>query len=272
LSRLGAALTIAAAALAGYAAVAFLVWAFQERLMFYPQPVGRVPVAPAGWTLEPVSLQLPGGVNLAGVLVKPPLARPAAVVYFGGNAEEVTSFAGEAARVYGERALLLVNYRGYGASAGVPGEAALVADAVAAIDWLRARADIDGDRIALHGRSLGSGVAVQAGAQHPPRCIVLTSPFDSARDVAREAYPWLPVAWLIRHPFDSMAHAPRLSVPALILAGDADTLIAARRSRRLAEAWGRPATFVLLAGMGHNDITMHPRYTVAIREFLDAHL
>ena len=255
-----------------YVALAALVWAMQERLMFYPSGVISAPRAPDGWSVEAVQIPVEDGVVLAGVLVRPPVERPPVVLYFGGNAEEVTAYAGEVATWYGERAVLLVNYRGYGASGGRPGERAIVADGVRLFDWLRTRADLDGDRIAIHGRSLGSGAAVQVAAQRPPRCLVLTSPFDSALAVASAIYSWLPVSWLMRHPFDSLAHAPRISAPLLVLAGDADTLIPPAHSRRLASAWGGPRTLVELAGMGHNDISAHPRYAREIRTFLDRHL
>lgn len=272
LKRVGAAGSFLLLAAAAYLAVAALVWAMQERLIFYPRGLLGTPRPPAGWSLEAVQLPAGDGVTLAGVLVKPPQARPAAVLYFGGNAEEVTAYAHEAAAWYGERAVLFLNYRGYGASGGSPGERAIVADGVRAFDWLRARADLDGARIAIHGRSLGSGVAVQVAAQRPARCVVLTSPFDSALAVAQAVYPWLPVAWLMRHPFDSLAHAPRLLMPLLVLAGDADTLIPIAHSRRLAGAWAGPQALVALEGMGHNDISLHPRYAEEIRRFLDANL
>ena len=269
---MGAAGSFLLLAAAAYLGIAALVWAMQERLIFHPRAALGSPRPPAGWSLEAVQLPVADGVTLVGVLVKPPVEKPAAVLYFGGNAEEVTAYAHEVQAWYGERAVLLLNYRGYGASGGSPGEAALVADGVHAFDWLRARGDVDGARIAIHGRSLGTGVAVQVAAQRAARCVVLTSPFDSALAVARSGYPWLPVAWLMRHPFDSMAHAPRLAMPALVLAGEADTLIPPAHSRRLAGAWGGAQAVVSLPGMGHNDIALHPEYAVAIRGFLDRHL
>jgi hypothetical protein len=165
--------------------------------------------------------------------------------------------------------VLLVNYRGYGASAGDPSEKRLVADGIELFDWLRARPDVDRERIAIHGRSLGTGVSVQVAAARAPRCMVLTSPFTSARDIAKEMYPWLPVAFLLRHPFDSLAVAPRLATPVLILMGGADTLIAPRHSQALARAWGSAAQTVVLEGFGHNDVQLNPRYAASIRAFLD---
>ena len=181
----------------------------------------------------------------------------------------MTEYAGDAPRTYGDRAVLFVNYRGYGASGGRPGEAALVADGIELFDWARARGDIDGERIAVHGRSLGTGVAVQVAAARPVRCVILTSPFASALDVAREMYPWLPVSLLLRHPFDSAAHAPRLRAPALFLMGEADDLVPRRHSERLAGTWGGPKELVTFEGFGHNDLDLNPRYAASIRSFLD---
>lgn len=257
------------AVVVGYLAVVGLVWFSQERLIFYPRAPEPRPAPPQGWRLEEVSIPMTDGTMLVGVMTTPPIERAPLVVYFGGNAEEVTSYAPIAAATYGQRAVLLVNYRGYGYSEGKPGEAALVKDAAEIFDWALARTDIDASRIALHGRSLGTGVAVQLAAARPARCVVLTSPFASALDVAKEVYPWLPVAWLLRHPFDSAAHAPRLRVPALFLMGDNDTLIPKHHSERLASLWGGPAERVSFPGFGHNDLDMNPRYAAAIHAFLD---
>ena len=257
-----------AAAVLGYVAIAVVVFLMQERLLFYPQSLLGKATPPPRWSLESVRLQARDGTPLAGVLVRPPVERAPLVIYYGGNAEEVTSYAGLAAETYGDRAVLLLNYRGYGESGGKPGERALVADALEAFDWASKRADVDTARIALHGRSLGTGVAVQVAAARPARCVVLTSPFDSARDIAKNIYPWLPVGLLLRHPFDSAALAPSIRQPALFLMGDADDIIPMSHSEKLAGAWGGPADRVVLKGFGHNDLSLTPQYAAAIRDFL----
>jgi fermentation-respiration switch protein FrsA (DUF1100 family) len=252
--------------------IAAVVWLFQEKLIFYPQPAFGRPAAPAGWQLEEVRIQARDGTTLAGVLVKPPVERPALVIYFGGNAEEVTAFAPFAAQTYGDSAGLFVNYRGYGASAGSPGEKALVSDGMEIFDWAAARTDLDKTRMAIHGRSLGTGVAVQVAAARTPRCVVLTSPFDSARAVAQRIYPWLPVSLLIRHPFDSAAHAPSLKVPVLIVMGSTDDVIPTSHSQHLSSLWGGTVERVVLEGFGHNDLNLNPGYDEAIRGFLARYL
>jgi fermentation-respiration switch protein FrsA (DUF1100 family) len=262
---------VLAAALA-YAGVVAILWFAQEKLLFFPQPAGAPPGPPAGWSLEKVQIRAADGTSLVGVLLKPPVDKSPVVIYFGGNAEEVTAYAGEVAARYGPRAVLLVNYRGYGASGGKPGEKSLVADALAIYDWVAKRGDVDATRIALHGRSLGSGVAVQLAAARPVRCMILTSAYDSLVAVARSHYPWAPVGWLLRNRFESIALAKSLSVPALMLIGEEDDIVAPEHSERLAAAWGGTVERIRLAGRGHNDLDLDARYAAAISAFLDRHL
>jgi pimeloyl-ACP methyl ester carboxylesterase len=167
--------------------------------------------------------------------------------------------------------VLLLNYRGYGASLGRPGEREIVEDALEVMDKMRTRADLDTSRVAVHGRSLGSGAAVQVAAARPVCAVVLSTPFASARSVAQDMYWWLPVELLMRHPFDSLAHASRIHVPALFLVASEDTLIRPAQSWRLADAWGGPVERRTFKGSGHNDVHMDPEYDGAIRAFLDRH-
>ena len=270
--------SLALVAVASYAGIAGLLWLSQESMIFLPQPSLGKPTAPRGWSLEAVRFTARDGTRLAGVLVKPgaapdvaPDARSPLLIFYGGNAEEVTLSA-HGAHLLGTRALLLVNYRGYGESEGRPSESALVSDALELYDWAAARPDVDPARIALHGRSLGSGVAVQVAAARAVKCLVLTSPMDSVREVAKSLYPWLPIALLLRHPFDSAARAPQLKMPALFLMAGEDRVIATKHSERLASVWGGSVERVTFPGHDHNDLELNDGYFSAISKFLDAHL
>ena len=193
--------------------------------------------------------------------------RPGLLIYFGGNAEEVSGQMHDAPML-APWSLAAVNYRGYGLSEGRPSEAALTVDALAIYDGLAKRDDIRSDRIVVFGRSLGSGVAVPLAASRPVRAVVLVSPFDSLRSIARKQYPIVPVSALLKHPFDSQAHAPNIEAPLLVLAAEDDDLIPPSYSRRLHDAWSGPKRWTLIPGMDHNDIHTRPEYWTTIREFL----
>ena len=252
----------------GLCSVLYLV---QERMIFLRQPLpdtARQAVRSLRGTSE-IEVTAADGTRLHGWLRHTAEGTPPSglVLYFGGNAEEV-SWQIHDAEALAPRSIAAFNYRGYGLSEGRPSETALAADALAIYDRLVARDDVDPHRIVVHGRSLGSGVAVQLAASRRVRAVVLVSPFDSLRSLARKQYPFVPVSVLLKHPFDSLARAPAIEAPLLVIVGERDRLIPPEYSRRLYDAWAGPKQWTLVPGADHNDIHTRPGYRPAIREFL----
>ena len=164
--------------------------------------------------------------------------------------------------------MLLVNYRGYGGSEGKPGEAELFADALQIYDYAQGRAR--GGRVALMGRSLGSGVAVYLAAQRPVAGVILVSPYDSIESVARGVYPFLPIALMLKHRFDSLSRAAQIRTPLLCLVASEDRVIPRPHSERLYAAWGGPRQWREISPAGHDSIADAPEYWRAIAGFLQA--
>jgi fermentation-respiration switch protein FrsA (DUF1100 family) len=240
--------------------------------LFHPRPHGEVVWRDLAVRhgAEAVELEAGDGARLRGWLHRPAAAASArlpAVLYLGGNAEEVSWMVGEAPRLPG-RVLLAINYRGYGASTGTPHERVLYADAVAAFDWLAAHPGVDASRIVVWGRSLGSGVATWVAAGRPVEAVVLSAPFDSVAALARHHMPWL--APLLTQPFDSLARAGSITAPALVLVGERDTVVPPVHSERLAAAWGGPVRVVRLPRVGHNDLQADPAYWRSVAAFVAA--
>jgi pimeloyl-ACP methyl ester carboxylesterase len=105
------------------------------------------------------------------------------------------------------------------------------------------------------------------------RGVVLISPYDSMVGMvalARHHYPFLPVRWLLRHRFDSIARAPGIRAPLLAIAGDRDAVVPPERSRRLFDAWGGPKRWVVIPGANHDDLGRQRPFWEPIRAFLDA--
>ena len=62
--------------------------------------------------------------------------------------------------------VLIVSYRGYGASEGEPGEAGMILDAEAAWQYLQKRPDVNKKTIFVFGRSLGGAVAISLAQKY----------------------------------------------------------------------------------------------------------
>src|SRR5437899_4018759 len=229
--------------------VPLFMWVFQERMLFFPRPLDSRP-APRP-NVEEVSIVAAGGVKLRGWLVKGDGAPAPLVIYFGGNAEEV-SWLADLADHFAGWSLLLVNFRGYGESEGKPGEKELLEDGLVIHDYAKGRSEVDSERIVAMGRSLGSGVAVHLAAHRVLRGVILVSPYDSIVEVAKRHYPFLPVSLMLRHRFDSLALAPRVEAPLLCLVAPEDRVIPAAHSRALFDTWRETET---LHEVPHTDYT-----------------
>ncbi len=243
-----------------YLCLVVLVYFFQRSLMYQPglARVGGVNTSQLkSYEIEVKTQQ----ATLRGWLINP--QAPNLLLYYGGNAENLSVAAHDFLR-YTDYAVLFLNYRGYGSSTGSPSEAALVADALAAYDQLAGSYD----RVVLYGRSLGTGIAVQVAAQRQVAGLILVAPYDSMVAVARKIYPFLPVSLLLQDRYDSIKLAPDITVPALFLVGADDSIIPQQHARALADAWGGPVDWHLLAGAGHNTLGSQREFNAAVANFL----
>ena len=238
-----------------------LMYLGQDSLIFHPQRLdeSRRATLAQSPAVESLFIHAADGTRLHAWHVKgDPL-----ILYFGGNAEEVSWMLDDAARRAPGVGWLLVDYRGYGSSDGSPSETALVADALQWYDHFKGAG-----RIYVFGRSLGSGVAVQLAAQRPVAGVILVAPFDSLVEVGKRVYPFLPVDWMLKHRFDSAALAPKMKTPLLCIVASHDEIIPAEHAKRLYDAWGGPKQWIGLEGAGHNSTDNAANYWPSITRFL----
>lgn len=245
--------------------VSATAWVAQERLIFFRQPIGSTAHLPArAASLEVVAADR---TRLRGWIVTGTTIPAPTVLYFGGNAEEV-SWSLAQTRWPREWTIAALNYRGYGASEGTPGERELTADALTIYDTLTRREDIDPNRIVVFGRSLGTAIATHLASERPVAAAVLVSPYDSLTAIGKEHYPWLPVSLLLRHRFDALGDANRNRMPLLAIVGGADSIIPQERSRALFEAWAGAKTWLVVPGAEHNSVGASDIYWDGVAHFL----
>jgi uncharacterized protein len=249
----------------------------EHKFLFSPRPGGAerlTRVASRDSGLEEVRLATPDGVILHGWLKRPAAKlrrgeRYPLVIVYGGVRRELSEFA-QRARAPGKWGWLLVNYRGFGLSEGVPTERSVIEDAKAVYDWAAARPDVDGSNIVVLGHSLGTYVAVTVAAARQARAAILAAPFDSFLALAEKRYPHLPLGWLVDGRFDSAALAPAVSAPALFVLAELDDVTPVEHGRALAAAWGGRAQTVLLRGATHTGIEGRDEFWRSVGDYLVA--
>jgi uncharacterized protein len=250
-----------AAGMAGFASFLWLgmtaaVAASQRRLVFNPT-VKREVASPrsSGHRTRPVVLRARDGTRLCGWLMTPqaPGFHPA-VLYFGGRSEEVSWVVRDAGRLFPNMTVLAMNYRGYGDSHGAPAETHMVDDGCTLFDWLAAHGAVDGERVALVGRSLGSGVAIQVAKERPAHSLVLITPYDSVLAIAKRRFRGMPVEYMLRHRFESIKYAPMLSVPTYVLRAEQDDVVPHFHTDQLVSKLARLYGDDIVPGSNHLNI------------------
>ncbi len=183
-----------------------------------------------------------------------------AVLYFGGNAEDVSTRLADLTALFPQHAIYLPHYRGFGGSDGKPTEAALHADALALYQEISQRHR----HIILIGRSLGTGVAIRLASVQKVARLILITPYDSLQELAVQQYPFVPVRWLLQDKFESWRYAAQINVPTSVILAQYDEVIPAASSQQLlARFTPGIANSKIITGSNHNSI-------LDSQEFLDA--
>ena len=223
----------------------------ERRLLFFPARTLAAEPADFGLRAEELTITTEDGVTLHGWWIAGSGER--VLIWYHGNAGNIADRLPNA-RWFVEQlgvSVVLVDYRGYGRSAGTPDEAGVYRDGLAIYDAAVARGVAARD-IVLFGRSLGGAVATEVALRRPAGALVLEAAFRSARAMARVHYWFVPSA-LVRTRLDNESKIGRVTVPTLFLHGDRDRIVPLDHSRRLFERAANPAHFHVVEGGGHND-------------------
>lgn len=247
--------------IAVYAGLALYLYVFQARYVYFPElPSRKLTATPAdiGLGYETVRLGTADGETLAGWYVPAPAAR-GTLLYLHGNGGNVGHRLDPIA-VFHRLGLnvLIIDYRGYGASSGTPSEEGTYQDALAAWDHLIRQQGLTPQQIVLFGESLGGSIAAWLAARHTPAGLVIYASFTSVPELARTLYPMFPASWLARYHYDTRAALGGVSCPLLILHSRADEIIPFSHGQALLAAAREPKRLAELRG-GHNDALLLDR-------------
>ena len=238
---------LAATALVGYAGLCVALYARQRKLLYLP------PIPAADGVTRTLPLRKLGPRVLVSVREVP---GQRAIVYFGGNSEDVSQRMPDFEAAFPRHSLYLLHYRGFGGSEGTPSEAHLYKDALDLFDHVRRRHA----RVIVVGRSLGSGLAVRVASVRRPARLVLVTPYDSMVGIAAGRYPWFPVSMILQDRYESWRYAPLVRAPTRIIVADADQVIPRASSEQLLRRFAPGVARMSVLPGDHRSVIADPRY------------
>jgi len=237
-----------------YLGFCILLYTMQRSFQYFPTPRRLGPAEMAG--------TFRSGDTLLQLTVRPH-AGPGAVLYFGGNGEDVSSSVAPLMAAFPRREIVMLHYRGYGGSAGRPTEADIARDAAGLFDEVHARHP---DVIVI-GRSLGTGVAARLASVRPVSKLVLVTPYDSLLGIAQKQFWFAPVSWLLIDKYESWRYVPKIAAPVLILRAEHDELIPADSTDALRDRFPAGRVRYVVVPASHNTIIDDPLYVRSLAEF-----
>ena len=198
------------------------------------------------------------------------------ILFFHGNGEVVSDY-DEISPLYHQKKinLIVADYRGYGASSGIPTLTDLIQDCHAILEKVKTELfnrSLQSD-LWVMGRSLGSISALELAHKHPDRIkgLIIESGFPSvARIITHLGIPTEGVD-LERIDYECLRMIEEISVPSLIIHGEEDTLVPIRNARDLYEHLGtQKKKLLVIPSANHNDVLIvgFRDYFMALERFV----
>jgi fermentation-respiration switch protein FrsA (DUF1100 family) len=238
-----------------------------ERSLVYQPGARRVDVPSPALALaqRTVTFQTPDSASLAAWIVPAANAGPDAPwvlishgnygnIGYGGRPQFYAWF-----RDLGVN-LFAYDYRGFGASDGVPSETGVYRDAMAAYRYLTDTLHVPPSRIILFGHSLGTGVTIELARHVPAAGLIVEDAYTSVVNRGQEAFPLLPIKLIARSRFASIDKVGEIRLPKLFLHARNDRTIPIAHGRAVFAAAAEPKQFVELEA-GHADAYTADRAT-----------
>lgn len=249
----------------GIAAALFALWALvrllEPRMTYFPTRELAADPSAYGLRCEEVAVTASDNVRLHGWYCPPPAAgaHRADVVFFHGNGGNVGHRL-QKIRGLGRLGLgvFIVDYRGYGRSAGSPGDAGIQRDAEAMFQAARGRADAAGVPLGIYGESLGTLPAVRQAAAHRETVfLILEGSFPGKRAVAARMPLFWPFVPFLGGALEMGPHAARVACPVLVTHARGDEVIPLALGRAVFErlTGSRTREWYEAPRGGHNDLS-----------------
>lgn len=259
---------------AGYLFILLLMYLLQSQMIYHPAKLLVTDPSAAGLAFEDVIFETEDGLRLHGWFVSAASEDGApTILYCHGNAGNISGRL-EMIHFLHELGLnvFIFDYRGYGRSEGAPSETGTYRDASAAWRYLTETRGIEKGKIITMGRSLGGSIAAWLAARKDPAAAIIESSFTSAAQLAADLYPWLPVRWLIKYDYNTIAYLQNIKAPVFMAHSRDDEIVPFRHGKILFEAARKPKMFVELRGSHASGfLETEMKYRRQLRAFLTKH-
>ncbi len=177
------------------------------------------------------------------------------IIYFHGNANNLKRWGKYSVNFTSlGYDVLMIDYRGYGKSSGIPTEELLYDDALTVWNWVKNTFKYS--KHILYGRSLGAAVASNLAGKTDPDILIMETPFDNLN----RALPAYLIPFKLKYKFRNCLHLPEVSCKKVIFHGTMDMLIPITSAKRLKPFLNKNDKMIIIKSGRHNNLDSFPLY------------
>jgi len=217
-------------------------------MFFYPMPeLVRTP-ADINLAYQDVHFASKDGTRLNGWFLPAQGEAKGTVVFFHGNAENISTHIGMVYWLPKEGYnVFLFDYRGYGLSEGKAEIHGVHLDGQAALEFIAHYPGVDAERLVVFGQSLGGAIAVYSTVHSKVqvKALILESTFADYRKIFQEKLAGVFLTWPLQWPlsytvtdqYSPVLHIGQLTdTPLLVVHGEADRIVPLHHGQQLFDA------------------------------------
>lgn len=191
------------------------------------------------------------------------------ILYFHGNKDTIDCWGywGEQLASTYNYDVVMMDYRGYGKSAGVRSFKSMLSDCF--LFYKYCMEHFSENEIIIFGRSLGGAFASHTALKTNPKKLILESTFTQIKEVAKMKFWNLPVGIILKYPFQSDKNVQHITNETYIIHGTDDELVKYKLGEELyrLSISNKKKLFTIKGGL-HNDLTDYEAYFKALDEIL----
>ena len=250
-----------------YIAFGFIMFLFQEKLIFLPVKLPSDYTYSFETDFEEYFIAMEDGAEVNALHFRHPKPK-GLIVYFHGNAGSLARW-GQVVLPFVALGyeVLIYDYRGYGKSTGKRSKQKLLSDASTVYSF--ATELTSEKQIILFGRSLGSAFASHLAGLNHPKKVILETPFYSLEDVTNRILPIYPTSLLLRYKFQNHTFLTTNVAPVYIFHGTEDEVVPYESGKRLFRSLNENTHFFTIEGGHHNDLDRYKEYWTQMKIVLD---
>lgn len=161
----------------------------------------------------------------------------------------------------------IIDFRTYGKSKGKLSEKNMHNDVAYVYDKLKK--EYPENKIIIHGRSLGTGLAAKLASKNQPKALFLETPYYNIMDMAKRMVPFLPVDLLLKYHFKSNEFVKNVTAPIYILHGTADNVVPYASGKKLYDSISEKATMLTFENGTHSNLATFEKYQKFLEDVLN---